>query len=46
MKRSGWRAITSALRAARATIAWCIVGTAVYQVGVRLVHPAEELAAR
>src|SRR5262245_22141251 len=32
MKRSGCAAIISALRAARARIAWCIVGTAVYQV--------------
>jgi hypothetical protein len=32
-KRSGWRAITLAFFAARETMAWCIVGTAVYQVG-------------
>ena len=34
MKRSGCRAIVSALPLARETIAWCIVGTAVYQVGL------------
>src|SRR5664279_3104454 len=34
MKRSGWRAMISALPLARATIAWCMVGTAVYQVGL------------
>jgi len=33
MKRSGWRAITSRCFDARAMIAWCMVGTAVYQVG-------------
>ena len=33
MKRSLARAALSALRAARARIAWCMVGTAVYQVG-------------
>ena len=32
-KRSGWRAITSVFLPARDTIAWCMVGTAVYQVG-------------
>src|SRR5205823_4687810 len=32
-KRSGFRAMLSWLRLARARIAWCIVGTAVYQVG-------------
>ena len=35
MKRSGWRAIDLGVAApARARIAWCIVGTAVYQVGL------------
>ena len=33
MKRRGWRAITSAFFDARVRMAWCIVGTAVYQVG-------------
>ena len=33
MKRSAAAATASALRAARARIAWCMVGTAVYQVG-------------
>ena len=33
MKRSGLAAITALLLAARPRIAWCIVGTAVYQVG-------------
>lgn len=32
-KRSADRSTASPLRAARARIAWCIVGTAVYQVG-------------
>ena len=34
MKRSGCRAMISRLWAARARIAWCMVGTAVYQVGL------------
>ena len=34
MKRSGLAAITSMLPAARDKIVWCIVGTAVYQVGL------------
>jgi hypothetical protein len=33
MKPQRARAMISALRAARARIAWCMVGTAVYQVG-------------
>src|SRR3954454_5293466 len=33
MKRSGFLAMLSGLRSARVRIAWCIVGTAVYQVG-------------
>ena len=33
MKRSAAAASASSLRAARARIAWCMVGTAVYQVG-------------
>ncbi len=33
MKRSDMPATVSALRPARATIAWCMVGTAVYQLG-------------
>ena len=33
MKRSGCRAITSALLEARDRMVWCMVGTAVYQVG-------------
>src|SRR5687768_8679427 len=33
MKRRGVRAMASALRGARARIAWCMVGTAVVQVG-------------
>src|SRR5215212_6970443 len=33
MNRSGLRAMLSALRSARVRITWCIVGTAVYQVG-------------
>jgi hypothetical protein len=32
-KRSGFLAMLSGLRSARVRIAWCIVGTAVYQVG-------------
>src|SRR6266536_1511464 len=32
-KRSGFLAMLSGLRLARDRIAWCIVGTAVYQVG-------------
>jgi hypothetical protein len=32
-KRRGFRAIVSRFLSARARIAWCIVGTAVYQVG-------------
>ena len=32
-KRSGLAAITSLFCAARARIVWCMVGTAVYQVG-------------
>ena len=41
MKRS-WRARDARPRCARARarIAWCMVGTAVYQVGVRLLEPA------
>jgi hypothetical protein len=34
MKRSGLRLIASTLPLARPTIAWCIVGTAAYQVGL------------
>jgi hypothetical protein len=34
MKRSGWRAMTSLFLLARPTMAWCMVGTAVYQVGL------------
>src|SRR5262249_21372900 len=34
MRRSLARAAISLLRSARARIAWCIVGTAVYQVGL------------
>src|SRR5919206_3079114 len=33
MNRSGFLAMLSGLRSARVRIAWCIVGTAVYQVG-------------
>src|SRR5262249_20181891 len=33
MKRSGFALIVSVFLLARETIAWCIVGTAVYQVG-------------
>ncbi len=33
MKRSGFAAIVSRFREARARIVWCMVGTAVYQVG-------------
>jgi len=33
-KRSGWRAITSRFLEARVRMAWCMVGTAVYQVGL------------
>jgi hypothetical protein len=33
MKRSGWRRMMSAFFGARPTMAWCMVGTAVYQVG-------------
>ena len=33
MKRRRLRARLSGLRGARARIAWCMVGTAVYQVG-------------
>ena len=40
MKRSGLAAMISLLRAARPRIAWCIVGTAVYQVGrTSLIQP-------
>ena len=34
MKRSLASATASGLRAARARIAWCMVGTAVYQLGL------------
>ena len=34
MKRSGWRAMVSVFLLARPTMAWCMVGTAVYQVGL------------
>ena len=34
MKRSGLASITSRLPAQRARMVWCIVGTAVYQVGL------------
>ncbi len=34
MKRSFAAASASSLRAARASIAWCMVGTAVYQLGL------------
>ena len=34
MKRSGTLAMTSLLLAERDKIAWCMVGTAVYQVGL------------
>ena len=34
MKRSLVRARISGLRSARGRIAWCMVGTAVYQVGL------------
>ena len=43
MKRRGTASITSRLRAARARIAWCMVGTAVYQVGRIIPEPGEEL---
>src|SRR5580704_14061084 len=33
-KRNGWRAMISLWRPARVRIAWCMVGTAVYQVGL------------
>ena len=33
-KRSGWAAMTSRFCAARARMVWCMVGTAVYQVGL------------
>ena len=33
-KRSGLRAMISALPLARLTMAWCMVGTAVYQLGL------------
>ena len=33
MKRSAAAATASGFRAARAKIAWCMVGTAVYQLG-------------
>ena len=42
MKRSGRRATISRSRAARESIAWCIVGTAVYHVGSSVIHPFEE----
>ena len=35
-------AIASGLRAARARIAWCMVGTAVYQLGFASLEPGEE----
>ena len=34
IKRSGTDSMTSRLRTARAKIAWCIVGTAVYHVAL------------
>jgi hypothetical protein len=34
MKRSGWRLMTSRFFDAREMMVWCIVGTAVYQVGL------------
>ena len=33
MKRRGFDLITAALRSTRDRMAWCMVGTAVYQVG-------------
>src|SRR3989344_2826330 len=45
MKRSGWRAMISRLFAARARIAWCMVGTAVYQVGLASSIQAKNLSA-
>ena len=45
MKRSRPRAITSLNRGAQSSSAWCIVGTAVYQVGPDLPQPGEEAEA-
>ena len=42
MKRRLAAASASGLRAARARIAWCIVGTAVYQLGRAVAEPLEE----
>ena len=42
MKRSFALARISGLRSARGRIAWCMVGTAVYQVGCRVLEPVEE----
>src|SRR5262249_34679272 len=44
-KRSGLAATMSRLLAARARIAWCIVGTAVYQVGFASPIQAKNLSA-
>src|SRR5438067_2354724 len=45
MSRSGFRAITSAFWAARARIAWCIVGTPVYQFGRNASSHSKNLSA-
>jgi len=47
MKRSLVAAITSRFRSARARIAWCIVGTAVYQVGrTSFIQPKKRSASK
>src|SRR5256885_6674121 len=45
IRRSGCLAITSALRGARARIAWCMVGTAVYQVAPASLSQAKKRSA-
>ncbi len=46
MKRSGAARSRRRCASARARMAWCMVGTAVYQVGSDCIEPGEELAAR
>ncbi len=45
MKRSGRRAMISLCRPARVRIVWCMVGTAVYQVGFASSISAKNLSA-
>ena len=45
MKRRFMRSTTAALRGARATIAWCMVGTAEYHVGSQSANHAKTFSA-